>query len=194
MVPLQVYLPNGLAGEVPAWSFYTNSGGAMVVGDDFRLDQLPNYTEFTALFDQYKIVRVKTRFSYDRTEAAVNSSLTTITPMPNLVIVNDFDDGQFMTDEQAYLQYESLKIHQLSSPFTHYCSPLPSAQVYQSTLATGYSTPNVAPWIDVGSPSVPHYGIKWAIDPIECSGTGEARLIGRITLYHTVTVALRNVK
>lgn len=51
----------------------TNAGFVAIKSDitdnvynDFRLDQLPNYTEFTALYDQYKICGIKQKFVFNR--------------------------------------------------------------------------------------------------------------------------------
>lgn len=127
---------------------------------------LPNYTEFTALYDQYRIDYVECQFYFSNNTSSVNSPATT---MPIMYLAKDYDDSNIAnyTDLQ---QYSTMKCWQLGNrtnsdgKFVIYVKPNVDVALYQG-LTTGYSR-GKSQFVDTSSPQVPHYGIKIAYDPI----------------------------
>lgn len=128
---------------------------------------LPNYTEFTALYDQYRIDWVDCKFMFTNNMSNVTSPSTTL---PVMYLAKDYDDSNSAnyTDLQ---QYSTLDVWQLGNQQgrdgIHHVRVKPNVDVtlYQSALLTGYSR-GKPQFIDTSSPSVPHYGVKIAYDPV----------------------------
>lgn len=128
---------------------------------------LPNYTEFTALYDQYRINWVDCEFMFSNNMSNVTSPGTTL---PVMYLAKDYDDSNVAnyTDLQ---QYSTLQVWQLGQQQgrdgIHHVRVKPNVDtaVYQSALVQGYARSKPI-FIDTSSPAVPHYGVKIAYDPI----------------------------
>lgn len=120
----------------------------------FTLDALPNYTEFTALFDQYKIVEVEMIFvpgANESVSSAANSGV-------NFTVI-DYDDANVLgTGTAAYLQYENCLMTQSTETIRRVIKP--RAAMGLLTGGSAYVGNIAAPWIDCSNASVPHYGLK----------------------------------
>lgn len=86
----------------------------------FKLDELPNYTEFTALYDEYKICRIKCKFVFNRNTAEVASANA---ELPQLITVNDYNDITPLANEAEALQYKTFKSVRMDKPITRYFRP-----------------------------------------------------------------------
>lgn len=122
----------------------------------FQLDQLAGYTEFTSLFDQYKINAVKV---YLRSFANTTGPLGF--PMPWIECWNDHDSNAPPT-VTASREIMGVKHKYFSSDktvATMYVKPKPK-------ITTGL-TPVIAPtrsqWIDCTTPTIQHFSIKGII-------------------------------
>jgi len=129
----------------------------------YQLTDLPAYTDFTNLFDQYRIVKVKLdyfpRYTGNMTSTGLYSLLT---------YAVDSTDVSVPVNKNEVLQYDSYKTVQAYRPFSVTLKPAPSVAMYQSLATTGYG-PKQGSWVDCKSPGVQHYGMKWVF---ECnSGT-----------------------
>ncbi|QDJ95220.1 capsid protein [Capybara virus 7_cap1_536] len=137
----------------------TSSNTGTQLGYTFALSTLPNYTEFTSLFDQYKIVALKVLFLPRVDNNPAVSTTTNFNP-GNIYYAIDYDDS-ITTDVNAILQYQGHKIVRGDQPFSVYIrSPKVANAIYSGTAFTSYG--NTTAWLDVASPSVPHYGLKLA--------------------------------
>lgn len=117
----------------------------------FRLADLPNYTEFTALFDQYKIDKVEVNF-------VPNISQNSANDIPIVYTVVDFDDGNTPANLDVLRQYETAILHaDPRRPFKRTLVPRVATAAYSGGFS-GYA--NQTSWIDVASASVEHYGVK----------------------------------
>lgn len=141
----------------------SDSATPIEVNHYFSLDLLPSYTEYTALFDSYRIAKVSCMF------IPINSGepgavATSAQVVPILVHALDFDDNTNIGTPPY--EYGSVKMTPMNKSFTRTFKPKPAVGVFTSTLVTGSSQPKTSPWIDAGSPSVRHYGIRLYItDP-----------------------------
>lgn len=139
----------------------TSSAGTTYYAMYFQLNQLPNYTEFTNLFDEYMIRKVRVTF--------VNTACSTITGAdqvagrnpPTLYYVIDYDDASAPPNVDAMLQYPGVRyVNSLFRRKSFVLRPKAQAVVYSAGTATGSRT-NM--WIDCSTPEVPHYGMKFAL-------------------------------
>lgn len=157
-------------------------------GWDFFLSQLPNYTEFTNLYDQYKISRIKVKFIYTANSQNVTTAAA-ITALPNLLTVIDNNDSAALSTSGDYCQYRSFKIRRLDKPCSVYFKPQFDIAAYSGAF-TSYA--QKTGWIDSNSPNVKHYGLKFAVDPM-FYGAG-ANVTGRIQCILTYYIKCRHPK
>lgn len=137
----------------------------------FNLNDVPNSSEFTALFDAYRINCVVFRIYPVATESATAGSASTSGPAQNGWIhsVIDYDDYAVITASDVGMdelrQYPSYKVKNLAS-----YRPI-KRKIYPKLLMAGQSTGgfNMAiqqrpKWIDQANPSCLHYGFKFVIE------------------------------
>lgn len=158
----------------------TNSSFQSAYNITYELNDLPNYTEFTALYDTYKICGIKVKFVYDRNSATSQSSLTTNT-IPNLLTVYDYN-GNSITDENGMLQYPTFKIARMDKPITRYFRPV---QTVDS------SNPNYVKsrWNSTAEPDIVHRGLVACI-----SNPGAVGDLGIVSIYATFYLAMKTPK
>lgn len=126
----------------------------------FSLANITNYTEFTALFDMYRINSVRVRFMprANSAEAGTNQGLV------KLFTVLDYDDVSLPTSISQLLQYENVKISNTSRDHVRTMRPKIATAVYQNAVGSGYAPRSG--WIDCDYPTVEHYGMKWALQQL----------------------------
>jgi len=119
----------------------------------FALNSLPNYTEFTALFDQYRIIQAVVRF-------VPTSQVSTSTP---LLTVLDYDDASVPSAVTDVQQYATLQITESGGYCERVLNPHPATAMYSGAF-TSFGSPSGGPrgpWIDSASPGVLYYGLKY---------------------------------
>ncbi len=121
----------------------------------FALSNFSNYSDFTTLFDQYRIMFAEIwlipRSSYGSTNTTNYGLLTSVI---------DYDDSANFTTVAQALAYTN----QVTSPgnYVHYHKFLPRFDIAAYGGAfTSYATTEQQ-WIDCGSSGVQHYGVKIA--------------------------------
>lgn len=130
---------------------------------NFALNQLPNYTEFTSLFDQFKICKVYYRFVLRRSPSdittAANKGLLT-----SVVWVHDFDGGSGTPTSADELYQYGKRCRQIWLSDSKPCSkwfcikPARLAQEYESGVAAAYR-PMWKGYVNCGDNATPHYGL-----------------------------------
>lgn len=85
---------------------------------NWHLSDLPSSTEFTALFDMYRIKKIEITFIYDHNSGDVATSAGVAANanmgVPNLFLVTDHDDDTVLTGGSSdYMQYEPCSISRL---------------------------------------------------------------------------------
>lgn len=141
-------------------------------GYQFQFNQMINSSEFSVLFDMYKITRVTMEFhlhtnpfiEIGTNPVNANSVGYAPTTFPTLYIRNDHDDAAAPTLD-AMKECSSTKRFVLApNKFIKWsCKPAILGQLYRTAVTTGYS-PQWNKWIDMGNLDVPHYGTKLFID------------------------------
>lgn len=134
--------------------------GGRLIG---QLSQVPNFGEFTALFDQYKIMGMKFRFS----PRANSSEVGTNQGLIKFMTAIDYDGvpagtpAPVMTD---LLQYESLKVTSSNRDHVRYIKPRVASSVFNTALTSGYSARTA--WLDCENTQVPHYGLSYVLQQL----------------------------
>lgn len=154
----------------------------------FKLSDLPNYTDFTNLFDQYRITNVAMRFMCAFNEATLSTGPTAT--IPNLISVLDHDDATPLTLRSGYLQYGSFKERRLDKELKISVKPRLATAVYNGAF-TGYAESDNS-WVDCDSPAVEYYGVKWGISFPVVAVANTA--VGYITVDTQVTLECRTTR
>lgn len=133
----------------------------------FTLNSLPNYTDFTSLFDQYRITKVSmyciprvTGYVLSQTSGSV---VDPTAPTPACVFHYAIDHTDVTTPSALgdILQYDNHRTVNAYKPFTITLKPAAADTMWQGVSASGYG-PKPNAWIDSKSYAVQHYGMKWA--------------------------------
>jgi hypothetical protein len=123
------------------------------------LGNMPNPTDFTALFDQYRILEVAFTFTPYATSSTSASVSTTFPGIIGSWI--DYDDANLPANIQEGQQYDSFQRNTATLPFTRIVKPRSASAAYSGAF-TSYQ--NVyGQWIDAASPNVQFYGLKTVI-------------------------------
>lgn len=155
----------------------------------FKLTDVPGYTEFTGLFDEYKISAVKIMF--------MSPGVTTINNqtggapsfvIPMLYTCLDYTDDDVTLDIQDIREYQTAKIHHITKRMnSRYLKPCFQTLVYEG-VGQGY-TPKRG-WLNTNDSSVEHYAIKYGLEPT--GGTVDNRY--EIKIVCKYYLAFRNSK
>lgn len=146
---------------------WTADGNAIYKQFVFTLDQMPNYTEFTALFASYKICAVKTEIFFSNTNSVdTNSRL--------LLYVDNNPQGESKTlTEQYYLESQTSRKRLVAStsraPIKFYTKVKQLSVLYHQTTPTplvdyGMVYPK---YISTSEPTTPHYGLNMRIQRVD---------------------------
>lgn len=140
---------------------------------NFRLDQVINYTDITALADKYKIKGAYVRVYYNNS----NSSSSTQGGMPVVQYVTDHDDKLVPSSvnalrEKMGVQFKTFK--NASSYVGIKVIPRPNREVFASGVITGYETPSRPLWLDCANPNIEHFGVKGILSSVYLPANGTA--------------------
>lgn len=145
--------------------------------NSYTLGQLPNYSEFTSLYDSYKICGIKHKFILDVTSNELGST----TSFPTLITVNDYNSGTALASEDVALQYASFKAARLDKPVKRYFRPC------QVTEPSTLSQTVKSRWNQTNKADVIHRGLLPAVMYATTSSTA----IGTLRVYVTYYLACR---
>lgn len=135
---------------------------ATVMGSyNFKLSDLPTPTDFTNLFDQYKLVAAKIKFRPRFNMATVTNITAAI--FPRLLTVIDYDDSTNLTVITDALQYQTLKETRFDQDHVRLLKPRMALAAYGAGVFTAFANQGNQ-WIDVASTTVEHYGVKFIIE------------------------------
>lgn len=153
------------------------TGTTYSVTNTFTLDDVKGYTDFTSLYDQFRITYVQIFITlinnpnaFLNTNGAINAQNQN-NWYPKFWYVYDGDDNTSITldniRERQGVKYRTLLPNKTIKIG---CKPTLLVQTYRTATATGYAPRRM--FIDVATgQNVPHYGIKGVID---CMGIDPA--------------------
>jgi len=167
----------------------TETGSDQHLTYSFKLDNVVNPSDFTNLYDQYKINKITLMIEplYDQ---PLNGSFAI---QKRIRVVHDYNDNNPLTDEDDYLEYSNCKSY---TPFTKRGIKITLFPKLNNILenvggaANAFNSVNSNKvWLNVDSDEVPHFGIKIFI-PGTLSGE-EVQLFRVRAKYH---ISLKNSK
>jgi hypothetical protein len=128
---------------------------------NFSLDQLPQYTSFTTLFDQYKFseVQVIIRPQYNANPMQVSGT----NKVPLLYTVIDYDDNATPSTIAQLEEYGNCQISEYETVSARF-TPHMAIAAYDGSVFTSFAN-KTADWIDAAYPAVKHYGVKMGCGP-----------------------------
>ena len=141
-----------------------------------QLSSLPAYSDFTNLFDQYRILKVKIDFMPNLTGNTAGG-LPGLYNVFNMAI--DHTDTTSPTQSSDILQYDEHRTLQPYKPFSITYKPAPAAAYFNTNVTTGYG-PRAGAWIDGSSPAIVHYGLKYSWD---CNASTATNIIPYVTVW-----------
>jgi len=140
------------------------------------------FSSFAAVFDQYKITELEVWLTPSGPGTAPGYVQATTM---KLYTVIDYDDSANLASTNAALQYQNVQIGRLDDGHYRRWRPHCAVAGYGGAFSSYLNIP--APWIDVASTAVQHYGLKIALD-----ATTAANDV-RIDMLIRVHVSFRNV-
>lgn len=147
---------------VEGTSITASSSGAYATGLSFNINGLPDLTDFTTLFDQYKLNGIQIQFIPNITSNDMNP-VSTYYELPNFHTIIDRDDEIAPANLNVMMQYPSYKRTRGHQVHTRYFRPSLAQTIFKTSSTTG--TSQVGPkWLDCADPTIPHYGMKVWID------------------------------
>lgn len=169
---------------------------ASIGGDDFGTEQFGvgiksmlqsviDYTDFTHLFDRYKIIGVKYKFMFQNNVSTVNGRSQPNAPLPLITYAFDGDDAGVPASRGVVSQksYAKQRILNGNNMFSLYVKPRVDKAVYRSGTTSAYSSER-APWLDSTYTDVEHYGLKlWINNWLSDSGQSTMKLTIQPVFY-----------
>lgn len=132
------------------------SGGAVGV-KVYKLSDMPGYTDFTNLYDVYRIKRIYVTF-------VPPSLMTAKTDAALLRYAVDLNDATNPTRD-IINTYESVRKFNIANGLSSTFSFQPAANYRLTGNVDATSTGStLSPWINTSSPDIVHYGIKYVAD------------------------------
>jgi len=126
----------------------------------FALTNLPAYTEFTELFDQYKITGIKVTFMplYRDSLLGVASTASAIAT-PNIWIAASDDGSQNLSTQIKAMQVQNARM--ISDPYKPFSIFLKPKFILETVVGLGIAGTHSKSggWLDTDNPNVLHYGL-----------------------------------
>lgn len=131
-----------------------------------QLDDLPGYTEFTALFDLYRFEKLQVDF--------IPTQQTSYSG--NLITCIDYNDASVPVSIANLMQYQTAQQNAAGSTVRRVFTPRIDLAAYSGSAFTSYATAALQ-WIDTASPDVIHYGIKWGVQGVVAQISSDVKWI-----------------
>lgn len=148
---------------------------------NFTLASVPNYTEFTNLYDQYKISAISVCFYPRQTEVTTLLPADSAKANARFLSAIDYNDDTAPASFDAIREYESCKV----------TSCVEKHEVYiKEPLFLNNSGQNVNGWVSTANPSTRFYGLKYGCEPTLVSGANPFTYQVECVFY----MAFKNVK
>lgn len=185
------------------WTAYNGVGGTasgyLATNIEYAFSDIPGYTEFTAMFEKYRIDKIVVEFSMPQTVAggefdtsgtsaqAAQMMLVTLpsTDVNRITVKKNLDDVLQMNKPK-----HRAIINPKSKPVTVIFKPNILIQTYETAALTGYED-KYSPWLYVEEPTHTHYGLSvgiYRVDGAIMAGPGNVpmpKLMVRTKYYFT---------
>jgi len=142
----------------PGATRYHLSGAAVYA------DTLPSVTEFSNLFDSWRIEKVTVRIDVPM---GLSNSAGSSFLVPQILYAPDYNDSG-AASKTDLLQYPQAKVHNFQkdgfTPFMIEFSPRALLEVPSGVVSTAYSSLPLGSWFRTSNMDSQHYGIKMLFD------------------------------
>jgi len=155
----------------------------------FELDDLAQEATLANLFDQYRFDMVEMIIKPSNSALDLHSAASPNQINPQVVIVLDFDDSTALTSAGQAEQYDNHVVIMGSEGAHIKLVPAITPAVWTGGAFTGYAVSGPQ-WLDCNSNTVPHFGIKFAVQGLSTAST-EFYQWNLQTYYH---MSFRNVR
>lgn len=118
---------------------------------NFALNQIPNVSEYTALYDAYRIKQVVVYFRPAATQVYTGNSSGDV---PTITTALDYNDNSTAGVDPT--EYQTAMTCQMTTAFARKLSPRTAIAIYNG-VSNAYIQGSPNQWIDCGYPAVPHY-------------------------------------
>lgn len=165
------------------------SAGTSPYSRTFSLDKVANHSEFTALYDQYKITGIKIYMDYSPDVAMVGGAANSMAYFPKLWIKRDYDDAATptLTQMTESNMTKCIRFNSVRTTYSMFIKPATLATMYRTSLTSAYGS-QWNKWIDCNNADVPHYGIKFIAQGLQSTN------LGAITLRFKYYLTFKNVR
>ena len=185
-----------IANAASNFAVYSGSLGIAQVADwaaacSHRISDINNITNFTSMYDSYRLNSVTVTLEYLSNSAGVNSGSL----LPTFYMYWDADDATIPPNLRTILgKVGSKRWQPTSSRLTKKFTFKPQQSVAIEGDAAGVPTVAVTPgksqWTDCTSPRVPHYAFKLYCQ--DWLATGEAAAVNCVRIHYTYNVSFRS--
>lgn len=149
---------------------------------NFSLNDLPNYTEFTALYDMYKINAVKINFIPQQTQSISIGAINNAAGNARFFSAIDYNDGSVPGSIDELREYKTCKYTPIFKQH--------SRMIYKPKILDRGGAYSVTPWISTLSPDQDYFGLKVGIEAMGSSTTTEMLYSVEAKFY----LSFKNVK
>jgi len=127
----------------------------------FEASQVINWSELSALYDQYCIDKVQ--YVWELATPFISNGV-----YPYVAVAPDYTDATAPISASNVLELAQAKVFQFSPDKTRFAvtlKPKPAMQAFLSGVTSGYAIPSGDTWFASDNSTVDHYGIKvWLND------------------------------
>lgn len=140
----------------------------------FDIGDLAQLTSFSALFDQYRIDRVRVRIQSRNNAVNLGNVASPNNGLPTMYVVIDRDDATAPASIPALQEYDNcIEANGTQSVDIDFVPSITPA-VFATGSFSGYEvSPSSRHWIDMANTSVPCYGVKFGVTPLVTSTTSD---------------------
>lgn len=132
----------------------------------FALVDLPNSTDFTNLYDQYRFNKVVFKLIPKISESSINPGAITNANLQQIHSVIDHDDNTAPTGINQLVQYQTHKMTRGHQVHTRVLIPK-----CQATVSGASAAPKAKQWLDCDQNSLAHRGLKFIVPAPATPGT-----------------------
>jgi len=138
------------------------NGGAFA----FVLNDLPQIATYAALFDQYKIEEILLKFKprLNSADRVTDTALSSTSIAEELYYCIDYDDSNVPTSLDEVREFDTCRNKSFYQSFNIRIKPKIAMAAYGSGAFTSYAS-MTNQWLDVASPAIAHYGVKFVTSP-----------------------------
>jgi hypothetical protein len=139
----------------------------------FALNQLPGVTDFTNLFDRYRINKIDLTFTWTLGDVRATGAILS----PIMYIYMDDDDSAIPITKNDVFERQAMQRYSFSEARNTLSTTI-SPRWVQSRAGVSTNLAPKATWLDMATPGVQHYGVKGWVDHMSSSAPNTIRVSG----------------